>query len=196
VLSACAEGAIDAAVALVLCNRPGAPCLGRAARAGVPSRTLDHRAFPDRAAYDLALAAALGEASVDLVVLAGFMRIVGPGLLDAFPDRVLNVHPSLLPAFPGVDAIGQALAHGAQITGCTVHLVDTGTDTGPIVAQSAIAIAPDDTRETLGARLHPIEHRTLVDAIGLFSRGAVQVVRSGGRPRVVAPGEARGRVFA
>jgi phosphoribosylglycinamide formyltransferase-1 len=196
VLDACRDGSLDATVALVLCNRPGAPCLGRAERAGVPSRVLDHKRFADRGAYDRALAAALGEAAVDLVVLAGFMRIVGPGLLDAFPDRVLNVHPSLLPAFPGVDAIGQALAHGARITGCTVHLVDAGTDTGPIVAQSALAIAPGDTQATLAARLHPIEHRTLVAAIGWFARGVARVVRDGQRPRVVVDDEAQGRVFA
>jgi phosphoribosylglycinamide formyltransferase-1 len=197
VLDACRDGSLDATVAVVLCNRPGAPCLGRADRAGVPSRVLDHKSFADRAAYDRALADALGEAAVDLVVLAGFMRIVGPGLLDAFPDRVLNVHPSLLPAFPGVDAIGQALAHGARITGCTVHLVDVGTDTGPIVAQSALAIAPGDTQATLAARLHPIEHRTLVTAIGWFARGIARVVREGGqRARVVVDGEAQGRVVA
>ena len=191
ILDACADGSLDARVVVVLSNRPGASCLTRAARAGVPSRVLAPSAYPDRARYDAALADALRDAGATFVVLAGFMRLLGPAFLDAFPDAVLNIHPSLLPAFPGVDALGQALAHGVRLTGCTVHLVDAGTDTGPIVAQAAVAIAPGDTRETLGARVRPLEHQTLVEALRCFARGAVTVVRGDGRARVEIDGAPR-----
>ena len=191
VLDACDDGSLDARVALVLCNRAGAGCLDRARRRGVPSLVLDHRAYAERALYDEALARALRDAGVSFVVLAGFMRIVGAPLLSAFPDRVLNLHPSLLPAFPGVDALGQALAHGVAWTGCTVHLVDAGTDTGPIVAQSIVAIEAGDTRASLGERVRVAEHATLVESLRWFSRGAARVVRDGGRARVELDGATR-----
>jgi phosphoribosylglycinamide formyltransferase-1 len=190
ILDACASGELDARVHVVLSNR-NAPCLARAERAGVSAKLVDHKAFADRDAFDRALVAALRDAGVSFVVLAGFMRLLGPTLLDAFPDAVLNVHPSLLPAFPGVNAVGQALAHGVKVTGCTVHLVDAGTDTGAIVAQSSIAIAEDDTEATLLAKLHEIEHRTLVRALSWFARGEVSVVKSekGARVRLARGGE-------
>ena len=193
VLDACEQGSLDARVALVLCNRAEAGCLERARRRGVKALALDHRAYADRERYDEALAGALRDAGVSFVVLAGFMRIVGAPLLQAFPDRVLNLHPSLLPAFPGVDALGQALAHGVAWTGCTVHLVDAGTDTGPIVAQAVVPILEGDTRESLAERVRGAEHETLVEALRWFSRGAVRVVRGAGRARVEVSAATRAR---
>jgi phosphoribosylglycinamide formyltransferase-1 len=192
VLSAVAAGEIPARVALVVSNKADAGGLERARAAGVPTRVIPHGAFADRASFDAALVAALREAEVDLVVLAGFMRLLTPTFLDAFPDRVVNIHPALLPAFPGVDAQAQALAYGARVTGCTVHLVDAGTDTGPVIAQAAVPILPDDDRDRLAARLLPIEHALLVRAIRWIAEGRVHVIapsRPGGRKTVRVDGE-------
>jgi phosphoribosylglycinamide formyltransferase-1 len=192
VLSAIAAGTLPARVALVISNKPDAGGLSRAAEAGVPTKVIPHGAYPDRAAFDAALVAALREASVDLVVLAGFMRLLTPTFLDAFPNRVVNIHPALLPAFPGVDAQAQALAYGARVTGCTVHFVDAGTDTGPVIAQAAVPIREGDTRDTLAARLLPREHELLVRAIGWIAEGKVEVVPPalpGGRSTVRVAGE-------
>ena len=193
IADACEDGSLDARIALVLSNREGAGCLARARNRQLEARVLDHRAYADRAEYDAALAAALVDARVDLVVLAGFMRLVGRPLLDAFPDRVVNLHPSLLPAFPGVDAIGQALDHGVAWTGCTVHLVDLGTDTGPIIVQAAVPIEAGDTRASLAERVHAAEHEALVEALRWFARGAARVVRDGARARVEVDGGRRAR---
>src|SRR5262249_43713773 len=129
-----------AQIACVVSNRADAPALGRAAGAGKPTIVIDHRAFIDRAAFEDALAIALGSHGVELVVLAGFMRLLTGHFLSRYPDRVINMHPALLPAFPGMHAQAQALAHGVKISGCTVHLVDEGTDTGPILAQATVPV--------------------------------------------------------
>jgi phosphoribosylglycinamide formyltransferase-1 len=121
---------------------------------------------------------------VSHVVLAGFMRLLTPVFLDAFPRRVVNVHPSLLPAFPGVDAQAQALAYGVKVTGCTVHFVDAGMDTGPVIAQTAVPVLDDDTRDTLSARLLVEEHATLVRALGLIAEGKVEIIEAEGSARV------------
>jgi phosphoribosylglycinamide formyltransferase-1 len=193
VLQAVASGAIPARVSVVVSNKAGVGGLDRAHQAGVPTRVVPHGDYPDRAAFDAALVAALREADVDLVVLAGFMRLLTPTLLSAFPDRVINIHPALLPAFPGVDAQSQALAYGARITGCTVHFVDAGTDTGPIIAQTAVPIFDDDDHDALAARLLHEEHALLVRAIRWIAEGRVEVVRgdakAGARPRVKVRGE-------
>src|SRR6185312_3333600 len=140
--------------------------------------------------FDAALVAALREAAVDVVVLAGFMRLLTPTFLDAFPHRVVNIHPALLPAFPGVDAQAQALAYGARVTGCTVHLVDAGTDTGPILAQAAVPVLPGDDRDTLAARILPHEHALLVRALTWIAQGKVEVIAAPGvRPTVRVHGE-------
>lgn len=192
ILDACASGALAARVAVVICNKTGAGAIGRAERAGVPARLLPHGGFPDRPSYDAALVAELRAAGVDTVVLAGFMRLVTPVLLDAFPDRVINIHPALLPAFPGLDGQGQALAWGVAVAGCTVHLVDAGTDTGPIIAQAVVPVRDDDTRETLAARVLRQEHRLLVAALQWVEAGLVEVRREPGqRPRVAVRGKAR-----
>ena len=148
-------------VALVVSDRPGCLALDRAAAAGVPTCALDPRAYPEKAAYERAVLAALQAARVEWIVLAGYMRIVGPVLLGAYPERIINLHPSLLPEFRGKDAIGQALAAGVRQTGVTVHLVDAGLDTGPIIAQEVVPIAPEDDAATLHARVQRVEHRLL-----------------------------------
>jgi phosphoribosylglycinamide formyltransferase-1 len=192
VLAAVAEGTLAARVSVVVSNKPGAAALDRAATAGVRARVIQHGAFPDRASFDAALVAALREAEVDVVVLAGFMRLLTPVLLDAFPMRVVNIHPSLLPAFPGVDAQAQAIAYGARVTGCTVHFVDAGTDTGPVIAQTVVPVLAEDDRDALAARLLPHEHALLVRALGWIAAGKVVVVppaAPGGRASVRVSGE-------
>jgi phosphoribosylglycinamide formyltransferase-1 len=169
----------------VVSNVKGAFALTRAENHGVFSRTIEHKAFPDRASFDGALLAALRERGTDLVVLAGFMRLLTPTMLDAFPDRVVNVHPALSPAFPGAHALRDALAYGARITGCTVHFVDQGTDTGPIIAQEAVPILPTDDEATLRARVQEKEHVLFPRVIRAVAEGRVMVTRTeGGRPQV------------
>lgn len=192
ILSAIDAGILPAHVALVISNKADAAGLQRAQEAGVPTRVIPHGGHPDRAAFDAALVAALREAGVELCVLAGFMRLLTPTFLDAFPNRVVNIHPALLPAFPGVDAQAQALAYGARVTGCTVHFVDAGTDTGPVIAQSVTPILDGDTRDTLAARLLPQEHALLVKALGWIAEGKVEVIppaAAGGRATVRVRGE-------
>jgi phosphoribosylglycinamide formyltransferase 1 len=145
-------------VAAVASNRPGVRALERAVRHGLPAAVFELDAHPDREARDLAMAGWLEAHDVDLVVCAGYMHLLTPAFLGRFPDRVVNVHPSLLPAYPGTHAIDDALADGAEVTGVTVHLVDEGVDTGPILAQEAVAVEP---RETLVERVHTVEHRLL-----------------------------------
>jgi len=158
-IAAVADGRLDATIALVIANKADAGGLSRAKAAGIDTLVLDHRAFSTRDEYDRALARALRERAVTLVCLAGFMRLVGPPLLEAFPNAILNVHPSLLPAFPGVDAQAQALTHGVRISGATVHLVTSELDAGPVVMQAAVPVLDDDTRDTLAARILIEEHR-------------------------------------
>ena len=158
-IAAVGDGRLDATIALVIANKADAGGLSRAKAAGIDTLVLDHRAFSTRDEYDRALARALRERAVTLVCLAGFMRLVGPPLLEAFPNAILNVHPSLLPAFPGVDAQAQALTHGVRISGATVHLVTSELDAGPVVMQAAVPVLDDDTRDTLAARILIEEHR-------------------------------------
>jgi phosphoribosylglycinamide formyltransferase 1 len=166
IVDATRDGILGAAVALVVSNRPDAAGLQRARDAGIDAVCVLPRDHADRDAYDRALAGLLRVHHVDLVCLAGFMRLIGRPLLDAFPDRILNIHPSLLPAFPGLDAQRQALEHGVRITGATVHLVNASLDAGPIVLQSAVPVRDDDTVDTLSARILIEEHRLYPAAIG------------------------------
>lgn len=168
-------GAIRARIACVIANKSDAFALDRAKRHGIPAFFLDHRAFAGREAYDAALVETLRGHDVRLVVLAGFMRIITPVLLEAFPLSIMNIHPALLPSFPGLHAQKQALQYGAKISGCTVHFVDEGTDTGPIIIQAAVPVADDDTEETLAARIQIEEHRTYPEAVRLFVEGRLQV---------------------
>ena len=191
ILDAIAAGTLDARIAVVVSNVPGAKALARAEKAGVPTVVLDHKGFGDRASFDARLAEELRRHAVDYVVLAGFMRLVTPAFLDAFPMRVINVHPALLPAFPGVDAQAQALRYGVRLSGCTVHFVDTGTDTGPIVAQAVVPVLPGDDEDALRARILVEEHRLLPQVLQWCAEGRVKVSAPtgvGGRHRVHVEG--------
>jgi phosphoribosylglycinamide formyltransferase 1 len=185
ILDAIQEKRLDVRVAVVLSNKASAGGLERARRAGVPAVLLDHKAYPDRQAFDAAMVEALHAHGVEWVVLAGFMRIVTYVLLDAYKMRVINVHPALLPAFPGVDAQKQALDYGVRVTGCTVHFVDTGTDTGPIIAQQAVLVRKGDDLEALKARILVEEHRLLPEVLQWIAEGRVTVKDEGGRAKIV-----------
>jgi phosphoribosylglycinamide formyltransferase-1 len=169
-VEACAAGGLHARVELLVVNIPDCGAQRRAERLGVPWQLLDHRRFPSREALDQALAAAFQGAAVDLVVMAGWMRIVTAGLIEAFPDRLLNIHPSLLPSFRGARAVEQALTAGVTLTGCSAHLVQLEVDSGPILVQAAVPVAPGDTAETLAARIHRQEHRILPLAVQLAAQ--------------------------
>lgn len=187
ILHAEGAGRLDARVRVVISNRADAGGLVHAAARNVPTRVLPHKDFASREAYDQALVTALREAGVTLVVLAGFMRIVTPVLLDAFPNRVINIHPSLLPAFPGTHAQADALAYGVKISGCTVHFVDAGTDTGPVLAQAAVQVRDEDTEETLSGRILAAEHGLLPRALQWIAEDRVTIVpgEAGARARVL-----------
>lgn len=185
VLDAVAQKHLDAEVRVVLSNVAQARALERAKSAGVPTVVLDHKGFASREAFDAAVVEELRARGVELVLLAGFMRIVTPVLLDAFPQRVVNIHPALLPAFPGVHAQRQALDYGVRVAGCTVHLVDAGTDTGPILAQAAVPVLDGDDEDALARRILVEEHKLLPTVLQWFAEGRVEVeAREGKRPRV------------
>lgn len=169
------DGSLPARIACVISNKADAYALERARNNGIPAIHLDHRPFAGREAYDAALVKTLRDHGVRLVVLAGFMRIITPVLLDAFPLSVMNIHPALLPAFPGLHAQRQAIEYGVKISGCTVHFVDEGTDTGPIIIQTAVPVLDGDTEETLSARIQVEEHRIFPEAIRLFAEGRLMV---------------------
>jgi phosphoribosylglycinamide formyltransferase-1 len=170
-IDAVAQHRLDAEIAVVVSNRPGAYGLERAAAAGIATVTIDHREYRSRDAFEDVLVRELRARDVALVCLAGFMRLLGRTFLDAFPGRILNIHPSLLPAFPGVDAQAQALAYGVKVAGATVHFVTGELDGGPIVRQSAIAVRDDDTAETLAERILEEEHRIYPEAVALVLGG-------------------------
>ncbi len=165
IIDAIRRGELSATIAVVVSNRPEAAGLLRAREAGLDAVCLQQKDFADRGAYDAAVAGVLRDHSVDLVCLAGFMRLVGAPLIDAFPNRILNIHPSLLPSFPGLDAQQQALEHGVKVTGATVHLVNPELDGGPIVGQVSVPVLADDTVESLSARILVEEHRLYPMAI-------------------------------
>ena len=171
IIDAIAARRLDATIAIVVSNRADAPGLERARAAGIAAVHLSPRDYPDREAYDRALADLLLARGVALVCLAGFMRLVGRPLLDAFPNRILNIHPSLLPSFPGLEAQRQALEHGVRVTGATVHLVNAELDAGPIVLQAAVPVLDGDQVETLAARVLAEEHRLYPEAIALMLEG-------------------------
>lgn len=176
-IDAAREGRIDGTVAAVVCNVPGARAMERARVAGVATELMPSKGVADREAYDREVVARLRAHRVDLVCLAGWMRIVTPGFLDAFGPtaesqgcpRVMNVHPALLPAFPGLHAQRQALDYGVRFTGCTVHFVDAGTDTGPVIVQAAVPVMPGDDEASLSARILVEEHRIYPLAVQWFA---------------------------
>jgi phosphoribosylglycinamide formyltransferase-1 len=175
-LAAQAAGALaPARVVAVVSNKADAGALARARAAGVPAEVIDHRGFATRPDFDRALVAALRGHGVEAVVLAGFMRILTPTFLDAFPGRVVNTHPALCPAFPGTDAPAQALAHGVKVTGVTVHFVDAGVDTGPIIAQRAVPVLAGDDAHALHARIQAEEHRLLPAVVRALAAGRLTI---------------------
>jgi len=169
------EGALPAEISCVISNNASAFALERARRHGIPALHLDHRLFAGREAYDKAVVDSLRDHGVELVALAGFMRIISPVLIEAFPNAIMNIHPALLPSFPGLHAQQQALDHGVKIAGCTVHFVDAGTDTGPIICQAAVPVVEGDSEETLSARIQVEEHRLYPLAVRLFAGGKLSV---------------------
>lgn len=175
IIDAIRAGALDATVAVVISNRADAAGLLRAREAGVDVLFLDPKAHATRDAYDRDLAGVLQARGVDLVCLAGYMRFVGAPLLEAFPERILNIHPSLLPSFPGLEAQRQALEHGVRVSGATVHLVTAALDAGPIVLQAAVPVLDADTVESLSARILVEEHRLYPEALRLVLAGGWHV---------------------
>ena len=190
VIDAIAAGRLRAKIGVVVSNVATAPALTRARAAGIPTVVVDHKAHPSRESFDAAVVETLRAHGTTCVVLAGFMRLVTPVLLGAFPHRVVNIHPALLPAFPGTHAHAQALAYGARVTGCTVHLVDAGVDTGPILAQVTVPILEGDDEDTLRERLLLKEHELLPAVLQWIADGRVEVIPAdarapGTRPRVI-----------
>ena len=184
-LDAQASGALGPArIAVVGSNRPSARALERARAANIPAVAVDHKAFPDRGAFEAALLDALAPHAPDAIVLAGFMRVLTPRFLDAYPGRVINTHPALLPAFPGAHAIEAALAAGVRITGATVHFVDAGVDAGPIIAQRAVPVFADDTADAVRARIQAEEHVLLPAVVRALAEGRISCE---GRRVTVAP---------
>jgi phosphoribosylglycinamide formyltransferase-1 len=170
-IDATSAGRLDATIAVVISNRPGAAGLARAAKAGIPSVCIDHRASPHRDDHDRAVVETLRAHDVGLVCLAGYMRLVGEPLIQAFPSRILNIHPSLLPAFPGLHAQQQALDYGVKVSGVTVHIVTSELDAGPVIVQRAVPVFTGDTVETLSARILQEEHRAYPEAVDIILRG-------------------------
>jgi phosphoribosylglycinamide formyltransferase 1 len=175
-IDAVADGRLDAQIVVVIANRADAQGLARARHAGIETLTIPHRDYPTRDAFEDVLVRELKARNVALVCLAGFMRLLGRTFLDAYPNAILNIHPSLLPAFPGVDAQRQALDHGAKVAGATVHFVTGELDGGPIVLQAAVPILDDDTPDTLAARILEQEHRIYPAAVGVVLEGGWRIV--------------------
>ncbi len=174
IMDACAGGKINAHVAVVISDKPNAYALERAKARNIPAYYVDFHAYPDKDSYEARIVELLRQHGVELVCLAGYMRLVGKRLLDAYPQQIMNIHPSLLPAFPGLHAQRQALEYGVKISGCTVHFVDEGMDTGPIILQAAVPVYDNDTEETLAARILTQEHIIYPQAIGLYADGRLK----------------------
>lgn len=175
IIDAIGRGEVDATIAVVLTDKPDAYALTRAETAGIRAVCIDRKQYEGREPFEKALVAALEEAGVTLVVLAGFMRILTPYFVRHFAGRIMNIHPALLPSFPGAHAHRDVLAYGVKISGCTVHFVDEGTDSGPIILQAVVPVLDDDTEETLGARVLEQEHIIYPKAIQLYCEGRLKV---------------------
>lgn len=175
IFEAIERGEVAGRVVIVISDRAGAPALGRAEKRNVKALFLDPKHYASREAYDRVLAAELKEMQTELIVLAGFMRFLSPQFINEFPMQIINIHPALLPAFPGTDGIEQAFNYGVKVTGCTVHFVDEGLDSGPVILQSTVPVLQQETIETLEQRIHATEHRTYPTAIDLFCRDKLKV---------------------
>ncbi|HEY3346467.1 MAG TPA: phosphoribosylglycinamide formyltransferase [Nitrospirota bacterium] len=175
IIDAVEAGKISAEIVVVLSDNKDAFALERAKKHGIAAEFVDPKPFRRREDYDLALMQILRKNQVDLVLLAGYMRIVGVPLVEAFEDRMLNIHPALLPSFPGLHVQKKAVEHGARFSGCTVHFVDSGMDTGPIIIQAVVPVLPDDTEDSLAARILRQEHKIYPEAVRLFAEGRLRV---------------------
>lgn len=174
IVEAVQSGKLDVEVGLLVCDKPNAKVVERAAAAGVESFVFRPKQYASKAEYESEIVRILQQKQIDLIVLAGYMRIISDTLLAPYEGRIVNIHPSLLPAFPGLDAIGQALAHGVKVTGVTVHYVDGGMDTGPIIAQLPVQVADEETVDTLAEKIHRVEHVLYSEVIaGIRSGGVV-----------------------
>ena len=174
-LDASNEPGYPARVSVVIASRPGVYGLERAERAGVPAVVVPFKQFPDRVAFEERLIEVAAQYGVQWIACAGFMKLFTPRFLEAFPNRILNIHPALMPAFPGMHAQRQALEAGVRIAGASVHFVDAGTDTGPVIAQRTVEVRDDDDEQTLHARIKDVERDLLVDTVGRLARGSVRV---------------------
>jgi len=175
IIEAVKSGRIDGEITVVISNEPAAYGLTRAADNGIATRVVKHNDYLERQDFDRELVRVLQESSVELVVLAGFMRVVGTGLLDAFPKRVINIHPALLPAFPGTDGQAQAFNYGVKLAGCTVHFVDEKVDHGPIIIQAAVPVLNGDSQDDLKARILKCEHKIFPQAIAFYCAGKLHI---------------------
>jgi len=169
------RGELDAEIVCVISNRPNAPGIEYARTAGLPAHVIDHRSFDSRGAHEAAVLAVLEKARPDFIALAGYMRLLSAAFIAAYPMRIINIHPSLLPAFPGVDAQAQAIAYGVKVSGCTVHFVDENLDAGPIIVQRAVAVRADDDASTLAARILEQEHAAYVEALVKLASGNYKI---------------------
>ncbi|WP_127588446.1 phosphoribosylglycinamide formyltransferase [Paenibacillus koleovorans] len=172
-VEAAQAGKLGGSIELLVCDRPKAKVVERAAAAGVDAFVFRPKEYASREAYEAEIVRHLREREIDLIVMAGYMRIITPTLVEPFYGRIVNIHPSLLPAFPGLNAIGQALEHGVKLTGITVHFVDGGMDTGPIIAQRPVEIADGDSVDTLADKVHPIEHELYPEVVAAICEGRV-----------------------
>ena len=175
IIEAVKAGSIAGEIALVISNDAEAYGLTRAANHGIATKVVKHGDFPDRQSFDQELVKVLEESQIDLVVLAGFMRVLGAGFLAHFPDRVINIHPALLPSFPGTHGQSQAFVYGVKLAGCTVHFVDEKVDHGPIIIQAVVPVLSDDNEERLAARILRCEHKIFPRALALFCSGKLQI---------------------
>ncbi|KPB05868.1 phosphoribosylglycinamide formyltransferase [Bacillus sp. CHD6a] len=178
ITDACQKGLLDATPALLVCDKPGAFVVERATTADIPYFAFAPKSYKTKEEFEEHILLELKRYEVDFIVLAGYMRLIGPTLLNAFKGKIVNIHPSILPAFPGLDAVGQALKYGVKLTGVTIHFVDEGMDTGPIIAQQAIEIGQDDTRETVEKKIHEVEHsfypKTLQQLFSIKGEAAIR----------------------
>ncbi len=175
IIDAVKAGSIDGEIVLVISNDEKAYGLTRAAQFGIPTKVIKHKEYTQRQAFDQELLRVLQESSVELVVLAGFMRVLGASFLAAFPDRVINIHPAILPSFPGTHGQGQAFTYGVKLAGCTVHFVDEKVDHGPIIIQAAVPVLANDDEDCLAARILRCEHKIFPRALALYCAGKLRV---------------------
>ncbi|RLQ90669.1 phosphoribosylglycinamide formyltransferase [Falsibacillus albus] len=158
IVNAIHEGRLDASVEVLICDKPDAFVIERATKENIPYFAFQAKEYENKTAYERVIIEKLEEHGIDFIALAGYMRLIGPTLLERYPEKIVNIHPSLLPSFPGKDAIGQAFRAGVKVTGVTIHYVDAGMDTGPIIAQKAVDLEEDETEESIAAKIHEVEH--------------------------------------